>query len=63
MGRPGRLTRQDPVATILMRGIKIKAIIHRFGTATMVGGSMAVTLPDGTRLGNPNAALSANADQ
>jgi hypothetical protein len=61
MGGPGRLTRQGWTATTLTPGMKVKAIIHPLRDGTNGGQFMAVTLPDGTQLGNPNAALSADA--
>jgi hypothetical protein len=43
------------------RTSRIKAIIHPLRDGNNGGQFMAVTLPNGTRLRNPNAALSANA--
>jgi hypothetical protein len=61
MGGPGRLSRQGWAATTLTPGMKVKAIIHPLRDGANGGQFMAVTLPDGTMLGNPNAALSADA--
>jgi hypothetical protein len=61
MGGPGRLTQQGWVPTTLTPGMKVKAIIHPLRDGNNGGQFMAVTLPNGTQLGNPNAALSANA--
>jgi hypothetical protein len=61
MGGPGRLMQQGWVPTTLTPGMKIKAIIHPLRDGNNGGQFMAVTLPNGTQLGNPNAALSANA--
>jgi hypothetical protein len=41
--------------------MKVSAIIHPLKDGTRGGQFMAVTLPDGTLKGNPNAAASANA--
>jgi hypothetical protein len=61
MGGPGRLSRQGWAATTLAPGMKVKAIIHPLRDGANGGQFMAVTLPDGTLLGNPNAALSVDA--
>ncbi len=63
MGGPGRLVQQAWAPATLTPGMKIKAIIHplRDGNNDNGGQFMAVTLPNGTQLENPNAALSANA--
>jgi len=61
MGGPGRLTQQGWASTTLTPGMKIKAIIHPLRDGNNGGQFMAVTLPDGTQIGNPNAALSIDA--
>jgi hypothetical protein len=61
MGGPGRLTGQGWAATTLTPGMKIKLIVHPLRDGANGGQFMAVTLPDGTLKGNPNAGLSANA--
>jgi len=61
MGGPGRLTQQGWAPTTLMPGMKIKAIIHPLRDGNNGGQFMAVTLPNGTQIGNPNAALSIDA--
>jgi hypothetical protein len=61
MGAPGGLARQGWVPKTLTPGMKISAIIHPLRDGTHGGQFMAVTLPDGTLKGNPNAAASANA--
>ena len=61
MGGPGGLARQGWVPKTLTPGMKIKTVIHPLRDGTNGGQFMAVTLPDGTQLGNPNAAPSANA--
>ena len=61
MGGPGGLARQGWVPKTLTPGMKISAIIHPLKDGTHGGQFMAVTLPDGKLMGNPNAAASANA--
>jgi hypothetical protein len=61
MGGPGRLSQQGWMPTTLTPGMKIKAIIHPLRDGNNGGQFMAVTLPNGTQLGSPNAALSADA--
>jgi hypothetical protein len=61
MGGPGGLARQGWVPKTLTPGMKIKTIIHPLRDGTNGGQFMAVTLPDGTQMGNPNAAPGANA--
>jgi hypothetical protein len=41
--------------------MKVQAVIHPLRDGTPGGQFMAVTLPDGTQLGNPNARAGANA--
>ena len=41
--------------------MKVKAVIHPLRDGANGGQFMAVTLPDGTQIGNPNATPSANA--
>src|SRR5271168_557115 len=61
MGGPGGLARQGWVPKTLRPGMKVKTIIHPLRDGTNGGQFMAVTLPDGTLMGNPNAAAGANA--
>jgi len=61
MGGPGGLARQGWVPKTLTPGMKISAIIHPLKDGTHGGQFMAVTLPDGTLKGNPNARPSADA--
>jgi hypothetical protein len=61
MGPPGGLARQGWLPKTLTPGMKITAIIHPLRDGTDGGQYMAVTLPDGTVKGNPNAAAGANA--
>ena len=61
MGAPGGLARQGWVPKTLTPGMKVTAVIHPLKDGTHGGQFMAVTLPDGTTKGNPNAAAGANA--
>jgi len=61
MGAPGGLARQGWVPKTLRPGMQVKAVIHPLRDGNAGGQFMAVTLPDGTLMGNPNAAPSANA--
>jgi uncharacterized protein DUF6152 len=61
MGGPAGLARQGWVPKTLIPGMKVSAIIHPLKDGTRGGQFMAVTLPNGTLMGNPNAAASANA--
>jgi hypothetical protein len=61
MGGPGRLSQQGWSSATLTPGMKIKTVVHPLRDGANGGQFMALTLPDGTSKGNPNAALSANA--
>src|SRR5882762_4512558 len=61
MGGPGGLARQGWVPKTLKPGMNISVIMHPLRDGTNGGQFMAVTLPDGTQMGNPNAAPGANA--
>ena len=61
MGGPGGLARQGWIPKTLTPGMKITAIIHPLKDGTHGGQFMAVTLPDGKLMGNPNARAGANA--
>jgi Family of unknown function (DUF6152) len=61
MGGPAGLARQGWVPKTLAPGMKIKTVIHPLRDGNNGGQFMAVTLPDGTQMGNVNAAPSANA--
>jgi Family of unknown function (DUF6152) len=61
MGGPAGLARQGWVPKTLRPGMKVKTVIHPLRDGTSGGQFMAVTLPDGTLMGNPNAAAGANA--
>jgi len=61
MGAPGGLARQGWIPKTLTPGMKISAVIHPLKDGTHGGQFMAVTLPDGKLMGNPNARAGANA--
>lgn len=61
LGGPAALARQGWMPRTLKPGMKIKAVIHPLQDGNNGGQFMAVTLPDGTVMGNPNAQPSANA--
>jgi Family of unknown function (DUF6152) len=61
MGGPQGLARQGWTPKTLRPGMKVKTVIHPLRDGSNGGQFMAVTLPDGTQMGNPNAAPSANA--
>ena len=61
MGGPAGLARQGWVPKTLTPGMKVSAIIHPLKDGTRGGQFMAVTLPDGSLKGNPNARPSADA--
>ncbi|HYM17939.1 MAG TPA: DUF6152 family protein [Micropepsaceae bacterium] len=61
MGAPGGLARQGWVPKTLTPGMKVSAVIHPLKDGTHGGQFMAVTLPEGKVMGNPNAAAGANA--
>ena len=61
MGGPSGLARQGWVPKTLRSGMKVQAIIHPLRDGSPGGQFMAVTLPDGTMMGNPNARAGANA--
>ena len=61
MGAPGGLARQGWIPKTLTPGMKVSAVIHPLKDGTHGGQFMAVTLPDGKLMGNPNARAGANA--
>ena len=61
MGGPSGLARQGWVPKTLTPGMKIKTVIHPLKDGTNGGQFMAVTLPDGSQMGNVAAPPSANA--
>jgi hypothetical protein len=54
MGGPGGLARQGWVPKTLKPGMNISVTMHPLGDGAHGGQFLAVTLPDGTQLGNPN---------
>jgi len=61
MGGPAGLARQGWVPKTLTPGMKVTTVVHPLRDGTNGGQFMAITLPDGTKMGNVNAAPSANA--
>jgi Family of unknown function (DUF6152) len=61
MGGPAGLARQGWVPKTLTPGMKVKTVIHPLRDGNNGGQFMAITLPDGKVMGNPNAAPSTNA--
>ena len=61
LGGPAGLARQGWVPKTLTPGMKVKTVVHPLRDGTNGGQFMALTLPDGTQLGNPTGAPSANA--
>ena len=61
LGAPGGLARQGWVPKTLTPGMKVKTVIHPLRDGTAGGQFMAITLPDGTEMGNPNGRPNANA--
>jgi hypothetical protein len=61
MGGPQGLARQGWTPKTLRPGMKVKTVIHPLRDGSNGGQFMAVTLPDGTLMGNVNAPASANA--
>ena len=53
MGGPGQLTRQGWNPKTLTPGMDVKLVIHPLRDGTNGGQFMALTLSDGTQLGNP----------
>jgi hypothetical protein len=54
MGGPGGLARQGWVPKTLTPGMNISVIMHPLRDGAHGGQFLAVTLPDGTQLGNPD---------
>jgi hypothetical protein len=54
MGGPGQIARQGWTAKTLTPGMDVKLTIHPLRDGTNGGQFMALTLPDGTQLGNPD---------
>jgi hypothetical protein len=61
MGGPTGLARQGWRPKTLAPGMEVKVWIHPLRSGHTGGQFMAVTLPDGTQMGNVNAAPSADA--
>src|ERR1700722_1243925 len=61
MGGPAGLARQGWVTKTLTPGMKVQTIIHPLKDGTNGGQFMAITLPDGTKFGNPAGAPGPNA--
>jgi hypothetical protein len=61
MGGPVGLARQGWTPKTLKPGMQVKTVIHPLRDGSNGGQFMAVTLPDGTLIGDVNAAPSANA--
>jgi Family of unknown function (DUF6152) len=61
LGGPSALARQGWAPQTLTPGMNVKTMIHPLRDGSNGGQYMAVTLPDGTRMGNQLAAPSANA--
>ena len=61
MGGPAGLARQGWKPKTLTPGMKVQAVIHPLRDGANGGQFMAITLPDGTKFGNANAAPSADA--
>jgi len=61
MGGPAGLARQGWVPKTLTPGMKVTTVVHPLRDGTNGGQFMAITLPDGTKMGNVNAPPSANA--
>ena len=55
LGAPGGLARQGWVPKTLTPGMKVTAVIHPLKDGTHGGQYLAVTLPDGKLMGNPNS--------
>jgi uncharacterized protein DUF6152 len=54
LGGPGQLARQGWTPKTLAPGMDVKLTIHPLRDGTNGGQFMALTLPDGTQLGNPD---------
>jgi hypothetical protein len=61
MGGPQGLARQGWTPKTLRPGMNVTTVIHPLRDGSNGGQFMAVTLPDGTHMGNVNAPPSANA--
>ena len=61
MNGPSGLVRQGWKPKTLTPGMKVQTVIHPLRDGANGGQFMAITLPDGTKFGNANAAPSADA--
>ena len=61
MGGPAGLARDGWRPTTLTPGMPVSALIHPLRDGSRGGQFMAITLPDGTMKGNPNARPAADA--
>ena len=61
LGAPGGLARQGWVPKTLKPGMKVQTVIHPLRDGSTGGQFMAITLPDGTQMGNPDGRPNANA--
>jgi uncharacterized protein DUF6152 len=61
MGGPQGLARQGWAPKTLRPGMKVQTVIHPLRDGSNGGQFMAITLPDGTQMGNVNAPPGANA--
>ena len=63
LGSPGGLVRQGWVPKTLMPGMKVKVVIRPLKDGKPGGQFLAVTLPDGTQLGDPSTSGRRGADR
>ncbi|HLH98900.1 MAG TPA: DUF6152 family protein [Xanthobacteraceae bacterium] len=61
MGGPIGLARQGWTPKTLKPGMQVKTVIHPMNDGSNGGQFMAITLPDGTLMGNVNAPVGPNA--
>ena len=54
MGGPGQLARQGFTPKTLAPGMNVAVVVHPLRDGSNGGQFMALTLPDGTQLGNPD---------
>ena len=54
MGGPGQLARQGFTPKTLAPGMNVEVVVHPLRDGSNGGQFMALTLPDGTQLGNPD---------
>ena len=57
MGGPGQLARQGFTPKTLAPGMNVEVVVHPLRDGSNGGQFMALTLPDGTHLGNPDRGL------